>query len=119
MQISPDKNMNCHDTTAGFTVQREFAAFVVMCQLDPLLSLISDFCSSARRFALRLPSDNPSRDCLCLRLVVMIVNMVNAEFSDRGLPPHKFMPMLGVHKALQPNAHPLRGLASTELHVSF
>jgi len=35
LQISPDKSMNCHDTTAGFTVQREFMAFVVMCQLDP------------------------------------------------------------------------------------
>jgi len=28
-------------------------------------------------------------------------NMVNAEFSDRGLSPHEFMPMLGVHKSLQ------------------
>ena len=34
-QISPDKSMNCHDTTAGFTAQREFVVFVVMCQLDP------------------------------------------------------------------------------------
>jgi hypothetical protein len=24
--------------------------------------------------------------------------MVNVEFSDRGLSPHKFMPVLGVHK---------------------
>jgi hypothetical protein len=121
-QISPDKNMNCHDTTAGFTVQREFVAFVVMCQLDPAAQpyiraihhirvahpsgqlkrfkiIPDDFvCSSARRFALRLPSDNPSRACLCHRLVVMIANMINAEFSDRGLAPHKFMPMLGVHR---------------------
>jgi hypothetical protein len=34
----------------------------------------------------------------------MIADMVNAEFSDRGLAPHKFMPMLGVHKAIQPTA---------------
>jgi hypothetical protein len=27
-------------------------------------------------------------------------NTVNVESSDRGLPPHKFMPMLGVHPAL-------------------
>jgi len=125
-QISPDKNMNCHDTTAGFTVQREFAAFVVMCQLDPtaqpyirtirhirvapppgqlkLFKIIPDdfVCSSARRFAIRLPSDNPSRSSLCPRLVVMIANMINVEFSDRGLTPHKFMPMLGVHMALKP-----------------
>jgi len=25
--------------------------------------------------------------------------MVNGESSDRGLSPHKFMPMLGVYKA--------------------
>ena len=31
VRISPDKNMNCHDTTAGFTVQREFVVFVVLC----------------------------------------------------------------------------------------
>ena len=35
LQISPDKSMNCHDTTAGFTVQREFVVFAVLCQLDP------------------------------------------------------------------------------------
>jgi len=34
----------------------------------------------------------------------MIVNMVNVESSDRGLPPHKFMPMLGVHMAFERNA---------------
>jgi len=34
------------------------------------------------------------------RVVVMIVNMINAEFSDRGLTPHKFMPMMGVHNAI-------------------
>jgi hypothetical protein len=36
----------------------------------------------------------------------MIVNMVmvNVEFSDRGFSPHKFMPVLGVHKALLPTS---------------
>jgi len=34
----------------------------------------------------------------------MIVNMVNVEFSDRGLSPHKFMPMLGVHYRFQPTS---------------
>jgi hypothetical protein len=32
----------------------------------------------------------------------MIVNMANVEFSGRGLSPHKFMPMLGVHNQIQP-----------------
>jgi hypothetical protein len=28
-------------------------------------------------------------------------NMVNVESSDRGLSPHKFMPVLGVHHRFQ------------------
>jgi hypothetical protein len=54
VQISPDKNMNCHDTTAGFTVQRGFTAFMVMCPLDPaaqpyiqFLFVGSSFCAPA------------------------------------------------------------------------
>ena len=53
-QISPDKNMNGHDTTAGFTVPREFVVFAVMCQLDPaaqpcirFLFVGSSFCAPA------------------------------------------------------------------------
>ncbi|MGR9107747.1 MAG: hypothetical protein ACU843_12520, partial [Gammaproteobacteria bacterium] len=41
------------------------------------------------------------------------------QFRDsyRGLPPHQFMPMPGVHKSLQPTANPpLRyGSSSAEL----
>ena len=66
-----------------------------------LLSLISDFCSSARRFALGLPSDPPSRDCPCRRLVFTLVNMIDVPSSDRGLSPHKFMPMPGVHQPVE------------------
>jgi hypothetical protein len=53
-QISPDKSMNCRDTTAGFTVPREFVVFAVMCQLDPaaqpcirFLFVGSSFCARA------------------------------------------------------------------------
>lgn len=69
-QISPDKNMNCHDTTAGFTVQREFMAFVVMCQLDPaaqpyirFLFVGSSFCTPAsfRQSLAVLPLPSASR----------------------------------------------------------
>lgn len=69
-QISPDKNMNCHDTTAGFTVQREFAAFVVLCQLDPaaqpyirFLFVGSSFCTPAsfRQDLAVLPLPSASR----------------------------------------------------------
>ena len=69
------------------------------------LSLVSSFCSSACRFALRLPLDNTSQHCPCLRLVVIGVNnMVNVESSDRGLSPHKSMPMLGVHYSFERDA---------------
>jgi hypothetical protein len=40
--------------------------------------------------------------------------MINVEFSNRGLTPHKFMPMLGVHKTLKPTFYlwgPLRSFA--------
>jgi hypothetical protein len=53
------------------------------------------------------PSHNTSRDCPCLRLVVTIVNMVDSSSSDRGLTPHKFMPMTGVHQSLDASARRL------------
>jgi hypothetical protein len=53
-QISPDKNMNCHDTTAGFTVQRGHVVIAVLCLLDPaaqpcirFLFIGSSFCTQA------------------------------------------------------------------------
>jgi hypothetical protein len=43
--------------------------------------------------------------------------MIDVEFSDRGLAPHKFMPMLGVHKALQPT--PKSGAAEFNRYALF
>ena len=71
-QISPDKNVNCCYTTAAFTLSPEPEGFVVLCQLARRLSLVCHFCSSARSFALRLPSDPASRRRPCLRLVLML-----------------------------------------------
>ena len=56
-QISPDKDVNFPCTTAAFTLPHEPVGFVVLCQLAQGLSLLCGFCSSARTFALRLPSD--------------------------------------------------------------
>ena len=56
--------------------------------------------------SINLPSDHPSRDCPCRRLVFNIVNMVDVKSSDRGLPPYKFMPMPGVHPTLKRTAAP-------------
>jgi hypothetical protein len=108
-QISPDKDVNFPCTTAAFTLPLEPVGFVVLCQLAQELSLVCGFCSSARTFALRLPSDGRSPFRPCLRLVLLIVSFnQHHRFSYRGLPasavafgggrsPHKFTPMPGVH----------------------
>ena len=91
-QISPDKDVNCGYTTAAFTLSPEPEGFVVLCQLARRLSLVCHFCSSARSFALRLPSDPASRRCPCpfpcLRL---------GENLAWGLSPHKSCAMPGTH----------------------
>ena len=101
-QISPDKNVNFPCTNAAFTLSPEPVGFVVLCQLARRLSLLCGFCSSSRTFALRLPSDLSSRRRHCLRLVLLIVFLImnTFRFSYRGLAPHKFTPMPGVHISL-------------------
>jgi hypothetical protein len=74
-QISPDKNVNFPCTTAAFTLPPEPAGFVVLCQLAQELSLVCGFCSSARTFALQLPSDGRSPFRPCLRLVLLVVSI--------------------------------------------
>jgi hypothetical protein len=106
-QISPDKNVNFPCTTAAFTLPPEPVDFVVLpacatytdrCQLAQELSLLCGFCSSARTYALWLPSDgwSPSRPCLRLVLLLVSITMNTLRFSYRGLPPHKFTPVPGV-----------------------
>jgi len=67
-QISPNKNMSPRCTTAAFTPSAEPQGFVIGCRLARRPGLLCDFCSSARTFALGLPSDKPSRACPCPRL---------------------------------------------------
>jgi len=67
-QTSPNKDMNFHCTTAAFTLCPVSADFVIWCWLIRALALPCDSCSSARSFALGLPSDKPSRTCPCRRL---------------------------------------------------
>jgi hypothetical protein len=54
--------------------------------------------------ALRLPSDGPSRFHPCLRLVLVSMLLTWTGFTYRGLSPHKFTPVPGVHNELQPTA---------------
>jgi hypothetical protein len=101
-QISPDKNVSFLCATAAFTLPPEPAGFVVLCQLAQRLSLICSFCPSARTYALRLPSDDFSRNRPCLRLILLVVSIImnTLRFSYRGLSPHKLTPVPGVHNRL-------------------
>jgi hypothetical protein len=72
-QISPNKSMRFRCTTAAFTLSAEPLGFVVWCQLARRPSLLCGSRSSARNFALGLPSGKPSRSCPCPRLVVILI----------------------------------------------
>jgi hypothetical protein len=87
----------------AFTLPPEPAGFVVLCQLAQRLSLICGFCPSARTFALRLPSDDFSRNRPCLRLILLLVSIImnTLRLSYRGLSPHKLTPMPGVHLSIE------------------
>jgi hypothetical protein len=96
-QISPDKNVLARRSASArrreLSVHNrriyptpEPAGFVVSCQLAHELSRICGFCSSARTFALRLPSDGRSPFRPCLRLVLLVVficmNTIGSRTGD-------------------------------------
>ena len=99
-QISPGKSMILPCTTAAFTIPHVLqTGFVMLCPLTQGFGLICDFCSSARRFALRLLPDGRSPSRPCLRLVLFKGDKLSPSWKMyRGLSPHKIMPMPGTHK---------------------
>jgi hypothetical protein len=102
-QISPGKNMILPYTTAAFTIPHVLqTGFVMLCPLTQGFGLICDFCSSARRFALRLLSDGQSPFRPCRRLVLFKGDTLSPSWNMyRGLTPHKITPMPGTHQSLQ------------------
>ena len=59
----------------------------------PCMRFLGDAKStSAHTFALRLPPHSPSRDCTCLRLVVVISRRLYRQ-SDAGSPTGEFHPI--------------------------
>ena len=66
-QISPDKNINFHYTTAPFTVAVKSRGFVVLCQLASSLCLIWCSYSSARSFASGFLQTKPRGFALAIR----------------------------------------------------
>ena len=116
-QISPDKNVNFHDATAAFTVSPESGASSCGADLpgDSALYAVSvprigSGAGLAHRFALRLPSDGPSRFRPRIRSGRLLpsastcvsANMPLTGFTYRGLSPHKFTPMPGVQLSHDP-----------------
>jgi len=84
------------------------------------------FCSSARGFALRLPSDRASQLRHCLRLVLYenIHHMTSntEDLTTRAISPHKFTPVPGVYKRVEPERHDWRSTKKkqkTDLTGSF
>ena len=85
-QISPNKNMSSRCTTAAFTLSAGPDGLRCLVPTRPReLSLLCSSCSSARTFALGLPSAKPSRACPCPRLVVIL--------SPSGPPTGDFHPI--------------------------
>jgi hypothetical protein len=114
--------VNFDYATAAFTVSPESRALSCCADLpgDSALYAVSvPFgklrAGLAHSFALRLPSDGPSRFRPCLRLVFVSMFLTLTGFIYRGLSPHKFTPVPGVHQPLEPIA--AHGAAPAQLFV--
>ena len=94
-QISPDKDMNCRSTTAPFTVSAEPRASLSCANL-PTDSAFYDVLVH-RLTALLQASFRQSLATLPLPFASSCCIFKIQEFTYRGLAPHEFMPMPGVH----------------------
>ncbi len=112
-QTSPDKNVNFPCTTAAFTLSPEPVGFVVSCQLARRLS------PGTRLRVMRFLFVGPHvRHRASFRPILTDTPLPSARtsgsiphmsgypwFSYRGLPPHKFTPVPGVHHRLHRIGH--------------
>jgi len=97
-QISPDKNVNFRDTTAAFTPFPRTQGFVHVVQTHPetrpcmlFLFVGSSLCTPASfGRSLTVPPLPSASTCANVKITF-------AGFTYRGLSPHKFTPMPGVH----------------------
>ena len=100
-QISPDKNVNCDYTTAAFTLSPESGASSCGADLPGDWAL---YAVSVRRL-IALPEASSRRSLAVppLPSASIWANGLNTltGFTHRGLTPHKFTPVPGVHQALQ------------------
>ena len=100
-QISPDKDVNCRYTTAAFTLSPESGASSCCADLPGDWALYA--VSVRRLIALPEASSRRSLTVPPLPSASIWANGLNTltGFAHRGLAPHKFTPVPGVHKALQ------------------
>jgi hypothetical protein len=113
-QISPDKDVNCGYTTAAFTLSPESGASSCCADLPGDWAL---YAVSVRRL-IALPEASSRRSLAVppLPSASIWANDLNSltVFTHRGLTPHKFTPVPGVHKRLQRTA-----IAAAEPRVRF
>jgi hypothetical protein len=97
-QISPDKDVNCRYTTAAFTLSPESGASSCCADLPGDWALYA--VSVRRLIALPEASSRRSLTVPPLPSASIWANDLNTltGFTHRGLTPHKFTPVPGVHK---------------------
>ena len=101
-QISPDKDVNCGYSTAAFTLSPESGASSSRAGLPGDWAL---YATSVRRLT-ALPEASSGRSLTVPPLPSASIWAYDSNtltgFTHRGLTPHKFTPVPGVHKELQP-----------------
>ena len=102
VQISPGKNANCRCTSAAFTVGCVPVGFAVMCQLASHPSALTMRFLSVASHLLHsgILRTIPRGLALAFGSWLFLLTLSPSRFSHRGLPPHKFAPMLGAHPTL-------------------
>jgi hypothetical protein len=102
-QISPGKNANCRCTSAAFTVGCVPVGFAVMCQLASHPSALTMRFLSVASHLLHsgFLRTIPRGLALAFGSWLSLLTLSPSRYSHRGLPPHKFAPMLGAHPSVK------------------
>src|SRR3989344_5008775 len=132
-EISPDKNTDRHDTTAGFTPPLlGHWSFAISCPLAPngtAFSIRFLFVGSSFRFPLPSHARSPSRSCGSLpfewplqgrtctsKSVPMLGVQQKRNPAVAGFPNRRLIPVLGVDDDLG-RLHAFRSLLGLEAHA--
>ena len=114
-QISPGKNVNYRCTSAAFTVGCVPVGFAAMCHRQQHPSALTMRFLSVASHLLHsgFLRTIPRGFALAFGSWLSFLTMSPSGYSNRGLAPHKFAPMLGAHRSLNRtlNSMPAFGLA--------